>query len=233
MSKNVSETTSIAIIDDHALFREGLRQIIEKRPEYAVVGEASTMEEGVALVQKEKPDVILLDIIFRNSSRAYDSGLLHVGELKRVSPESRILVLSGNTDGLSLKEAVRNGADGYATKESASEMLLFAIKAILAGDKYFDGNVVQAALGELKPASKTDGKLIDGEEKLSPREREVLNLFKEGLNNKKIGERLFICAKTVEVHKRNIKEKLGFDDYTQMMRRLLKDDDPDEETEPC
>lgn len=195
----------ILLADDHKITREGLGSLISKQSDMEVVAEAENGREAVGLAKDLRPDVIIMDVSM--------PGLNGIEATKHILSEDenvKVIALSMHSDNLFVSEMLKSGASGYMLKDCAFEELDRAIRAVVGGNIYLSpmisGTVVEDYLRKL---NKTDG----GESGiLSDREREVLQLLAEGQSMKQIGLKLFISAKTVETHRRQIMNKL--DMYT-------------------
>jgi len=199
-------TVRILLVDDHAVVRAGLRMLIESRPGLAVVGEAATTSDAVAAAGREQPDLILLDLDLGG-----DSGLDILPELFATAKQARVLLLTGVRDPEEHHRAIRLGAMGVVLKEKAAEDLLKAIEKVHAGEVWLDGALMARVLGRSLPGGDTAATNPEAAKMttLTEREREVIALICEGLQNKLIGERLFISETTVRHHLTSIFDKLG------------------------
>jgi DNA-binding NarL/FixJ family response regulator len=198
-------TVRILLVDDHAVVRAGLRMLIESRPGLAVVGEAATTSDAVATAGREQPDLILLDLDLGG-----DSGLDILPELFATAKQARVLLLTGVRDPEEHHRAIRLGAMGVVLKEKAAEDLLKAIEKVHAGEVWLDGALMARVLGRSLPGDPaTTNPEVAKIATLTEREREVIALICEGLQNKLIGERLFISETTVRHHLTSIFDKLG------------------------
>jgi len=203
----------IVLVDDHALVLAGLRMLIESQPGLAVVGEASTPEQAVELVGRERPQIVLLDL-----DLAGRSGLDVIPDIRACSPGSRIVVLTGLRDAAAHQQAVRSGARGVVLKEMAADVLVKAIEKVHAGEAWLNRTMIADVLADLPRAAKEkedpEGPRIRS---LSAREREVLALIGEALSNKRIAERLCITETTVRHHLTSIFSKLGVSDRLELL----------------
>lgn len=201
-----SKTVRIVLVDDHTVVRAGLRMLIESRPGLQVVGEAATASEALIVAREAQPDIILLDLDLGG-----DNGLDILPELFTTAKQARVLMLTGVRDPEEHHRAVRLGAMGVVLKEKAADDLLKAIEKVYAGEVWLDGALMARVLGrsgpvgEVTPVNPETARIGS----LTEREREVIALICEGLQNKLIGERLFISETTVRHHLTSIFDKLG------------------------
>jgi DNA-binding NarL/FixJ family response regulator len=210
-----SERISVLIADDHRLFREALRAVLER--ECFVVGEAASGEEAVILAARTRPDIVLLDVGMPGVG-----GLNAAHRLAKESPSSRVVILSQHDDEEYVIEAmVDAGAAGYLVKTDAAAELLSALRAVAAGRRYLSAAVAPAVLARLK---NTRGAAAGGQTtvKLTRREREVLSLIGEGATSKDIAAHLGISPKTAQVHRDNLKQKLKAKSTAAMVRYAIK-----------
>jgi len=214
----VLEKKSILIIDDHPLFREGLKAIIGRDAHFDVIGEAGNAREGLRMAKKFQPDLVLLDI-----SLPDQNGIQLTREIRTLLPNTRILIVSMHSKIDYIAEAFQAGATGYVVKESAAERLLKGLEYVLRGDYFLDSSVSQQVVKKLMESPARDEKISDAAYgTLSPREQEVMRLLAEGLSRKKIAEKLFISPKTVENHRTNIMNKLGLHSTMDLIRYSAK-----------
>lgn len=198
----MGEKKRIVIAEDHRILREGLKSLLASKPEFEVVGEAEDGLDAISIVRQSKPDLVLLDL-----SMPRLDGLSAMRDIKKVSPETRILALTVHTDEDYVLEAFNEGADGYCLKDAGRAELLMAIESIFSGKPYFSPGIADKVLeGYLEGRQKI--KSTSAWETITRREREVLKLIGEGYKNKEIADLLFISVKTVEKHRSNIMKKL-------------------------
>lgn len=192
----------IVLGDDHLLMRQGLRKILEERPEWAIVAEAGDGREAVRQVLATEPDVAVLDI-----GMPMLNGIDATAQIVRKLPAVRVLMLSMHDDHAYITRAVRAGAKGYLLKDAAGSDLINAIDAVAAGKSFFSPPVAKVVLDEYLKRMADQG-TMDRYDSLSEREREVFQLVAEGSSTKEIAEILSISAATVETHRAHILEKL-------------------------
>ena len=202
----------IVLVDDHALVLAGLRMLIESQPGLAVTGEASTPDQALAVVARERPEIVLLDL-----DLAGRSGLDLIPELRTASPSSRIVVLTGLRDVAAHQQAVRSGARGVVLKEMAADVLVKAIEKVHAGEAWLNRTMIADVLAELPRATEKENPEAPRIRSLSAREREVLALIGEALSNKRIAERLCITETTVRHHLTSIFATLGVSDRLELL----------------
>lgn len=216
--KRVHHKKSILIIDDHPLFREGLKAIIERDSKFEVVGEAGTGREGLRMVKKLKPDLVLVDI-----SLPDQSGIELTREIRSLLSDTRVMIISMHSKIDYIAEAFQAGATGYVVKESASERLLHALEYVSRGEYFLDSSVSQEVVKKLMESPAREAKITNAAYgTLTPREQEIMRLLAEGLSAKQVAEKLFISPKTVENHRSNIMSKLGLHSTVELIRYAAK-----------
>lgn len=211
MVEPVPDKCRLVLADDHALFRKGLRKILEGAPDLEVIGEA---DDGLALLhllKKMAPDVIILDISMPNLG-----GIEAIHEIKRMQPEAKILIVTMHKDKEYLYRTISAGADGYFLKKDADAELFSAITKVRKGGMYVSPALSEEPPGDWEQIRERFRKPI-----LTPREREVLILVAAGKSNKEIGELLFISAHTVERHRANIMEKLSLRNTAELVKYAI------------
>jgi DNA-binding NarL/FixJ family response regulator len=203
-------TIRVAIADDHAVVRQGLRTFLELQDEIEVVGEAADGIEAVELVQRTKPDVALLDLIMPRLG-----GLEAIRRIREVAPATRVLVLTSFADDDTVLPALRAGAAGYLLKDVQPPELVGAIRTVHAGEALL-APAVATMLVEQLAAEDGDG-AAERDDHLTPREREVLALVGQGLSNAEIAERLVLSPLTAKTHVARLFTKLTARDRAQLV----------------
>ncbi|RPI52880.1 MAG: DNA-binding response regulator [Chloroflexi bacterium] len=202
--EKVMRELKLIIVDDHAIFREGLRALLDMEEDFQVIGEASHGAEAVAMVAEEPPDVILLDLHLPDGL-----GSDFCRELLGVSPQSRVLILSAYDDDQEISAALIAGASGYVLKTVGGERLADNIRSISRGEVLLAPSVAAKVVRQLSRLREEATRQEEALEGLTPREREVFFLASRGLRNSEIAEALFLSEKTIKTHLRNIYNKLN------------------------
>jgi two-component system, NarL family, response regulator NreC len=192
----------ILLGDDHTLVRQGFRKILEGRPDWEVVAEASDGRDAVRQAAAVEPDVAVLDI-----GMPLLNGIEAARQITRRHPNIRVLILSMHSDEAYIIQALKAGARGYLLKDSADVELIRGIAAVAAGKSYFSPAVSRIMLDDYVRRMAEKG-IVDRFESLSEREREVFQLIAEGHSNKEIADLLFVSPATVETHRAHILQKL-------------------------
>jgi DNA-binding NarL/FixJ family response regulator len=209
---------TVLIVDDHALFREGLKGIINRNPSYEVVGEAGRADSALQMARSLKPDLILVDIALPDQS-----GIELTPLLRKNLPKAAVMMVTMHSKVDYIVSAFKAGATGYVTKNAAPERLLQAMEVVLKGEYFLDSTVSQKVVQRLAGVP-TEPKPITGSgyETLTAREQEVFVLLAEDLSLKQIAERLFISPKTVENHRTSIMRKLKLHSSIEIVRYAAK-----------
>lgn len=216
------EVIRVALCDDHGVVRSGLRRILEAEEDLEVVGEAASVREAVVLAGAERPDVFVMDIGLPDGN-----GITATIDVRRASPNTRVLVLTVHDDIAYLRRAFDAGADGYMVKEAADVELVQAVRRVAAGHQYVHPSLGAALLAPDAPLARPGGP--GGE--LSERETEVLRSIALGMTNTEIAEGLYVSVRTVETHRAHIQQKLGLRSRAELVRfaraaGLLADETP-------
>ena len=214
----MADKKKILLVDDHPLFRAGLKSLLVDNPAFQIIGEAGDGEEAIRLAKTLKPDLLLLDISLPDKS-----GIEITREIKELFPEILIMIVSMHSKIDFITESFRAGALGYVIKESAAERLVQGLETVARGEYFLDSSlshkVVEKILGlPTKEALITDEKYAS----LTPREEQVLRLLAEGHSAREVGEKLFISPKTVENHRANIMDKLDLHSTLDLIRYAVR-----------
>lgn len=207
----------ILIAEDHQTVREGIKMLISAQPDMEVVGEADDGEEAIRLATELMPDLLLMDV-----SMPRMNGLRATKELRRLQPDLRILTLTRHTDDGYLRQLIGAGSNGYVLKQSAPEQLITAIRSVANGEAYLDPSLTQRVLGGY--SNKMPHLRGEKHGDLSSREEEVLKMVALGYSNKEVAVRLDLSVKTIEAHKANAMQKLGFASRIDVVRYAVLQD---------
>jgi DNA-binding NarL/FixJ family response regulator len=192
----------VMIVDDHALVREGIAAFLKMSPDMEVVGEASDGVEAIECVKRLAPEIVLMDIAMPKLG-----GLEALVEIKKIDPNTKVLVLTQYEDKEYIKRFLKAGASGYMLKRAVGMDLINAIKAISCGEAYLHPSIAASLIDEYVSTGKKEA-ADDPYESLTDREKQVLKLIAEGHTSKEIADILGISAKTAIAHQTNISEKL-------------------------
>jgi DNA-binding NarL/FixJ family response regulator len=205
---------SILLADDHTLVRAGIRALVEKFPAVTVVAEATDGREAVRLAKEKSPDLVLMDIAMPGLN-----GLEATSRISKESPKVRVIILSMYANDEYVREAIRAGAVGYLVKRSAAAELEHAITSAARGEKYFSPLVSTRTSGETDRRGSADRTWV---ERLTPRQREILQLIAERNTTKEIAGILNISIKTVETHRSQLMERLEIFDVPGLVRFAIR-----------
>jgi len=205
----------IVLADDHVMFRQGIKNILEKNKGLEVIGEAGDGLKLLELLNKVIPDMIILDISMPNLR-----GIEATREIKMILPEVKVLILSMHKDKEFVYSAISAGAEGYLLKEDADTELFAAIEKIRQEGRYISPLLLGDLTDELFQAHHK-GQLTPQDEPLTTREREVLKLIAEGTSSKEIADLLFISVRTVENHRANIMRKLNIKSTVNLIKYAI------------
>jgi DNA-binding NarL/FixJ family response regulator len=209
------DTIRVLLVDDHTVLRAGLRALLEAEDDIVVVGEASTGEEGVEAVKRLKPDVVVMDLTMPGAG-----GLEALKTIKQLDVPSRVLILTMHSEDEYLLSVLEAGGSGYVRKTSADHDLTSAIRTVAKDEVYLYPSAAKLLLQGFK--LKHDEKDTNPLNKLSERERDVLQMTAEGFSSTEIGGKLFISPKTVDTYRARVMEKLGLTHRSELVRMAVK-----------
>ncbi|WP_319543738.1 response regulator transcription factor [uncultured Pseudodesulfovibrio sp.] len=209
-------TTGILIVDDHAVVRDGLCQLIESDPELGVAGQVSNGEDAIRFLNATPPDLLLVDL-----HMAGLDGTMVIKAASRMCPDLRILALTAYTSSSYVRSALQAGAHGYVVKSESGEKILHAIHCVMKGLSYLSPDVTEEVVNGyvLGPQHFNDGPYAS----LTTREREIVECITIGnVRNKTLADRLFLSARTIERHKTNIFRKLGVSNTQELLDKYAE-----------
>lgn len=208
----------VILVDDHRIVRDGIRMLIEDMEGIAVISEAGSAREMLAILKDKTPDVAIIDISMPDMS-----GIELTEHLKEHNPGIRVLILSMYTSEDFIFNSIKAGASGYLPKNTTKNELQEAIRSIASGNEYFSDSISNVILKSYVKKAKAEQNLEEkGLDLLSTREEEVLRLFCEGNSNREIADTLFISTRTVESHKNHIMHKLGLKSTVDLIKFAIK-----------
>jgi DNA-binding NarL/FixJ family response regulator len=204
----------IVLVDDHRLVRAGIRALLEKTPQGEVVGEAADGREAFALIEKQRPEIVLIDIAMPGLN-----GLDAVDRIKKEWPETKVIILSMHANEEYVVRALRSDVSGYLIKDAAVDELEDAIGTVAEGEVYFSRRISKRVIRDyLTNTDEIRGPL----EQLSSRQREVLQLIGEGKNTKEIAEILQVSVKTIEAHRLQLMQRLDIHDIPGLVKFAIR-----------
>ena len=206
---------NVIVADDHHLVRQGIRALLEKADDIRVIGEAADGLEAVELVERLTPDVLVMDLAMPRLN-----GTQATARVSALGVKTRVVILSMHSDRILVRQALRNGAMGYLLKRSVTEELLLAIRAAKRDEIYLSPAVSQSVVTNF--VARQPEAQETGFDRLTSREREVLQLVAEGNTNRAIAGMLHVSVKTVEKHRANLMSKLGVRDVAGLTRLAIK-----------
>lgn len=198
---------SILIVDDHALFRQGLRRILEAEKDFIVTGEAGDGNKALNMAEVLSPNIVLMDVSMPNCN-----GMEASQKIKQILPLTKIILLTMHEDLFLQKEGRKIGVSGYILKKSADKELIDAIRTVHSGQSYFNIQV------DTEKTSSTD---IASYDTLSARQKEILRMLANGMANREISEQLCISVNTAETHRKNIMRKLNLHSLSEIIKFAL------------
>lgn len=203
----------VLLAEDHTLVRAGIRSLIDRMENLEVVGEASDGREAVRLARQREPELVLMDI-----AMAGLNGLEATRRIRANTPGVRVLILSMHANEQYVHQAVKAGASGYLLKDAATEELDLAVQAVMRGQTYFSPEVSRHLVQDYLEQNGERSPL----ERLTPRQREILQLIAEGRSTREIADWLHLSVKTVETHRMQLMERLDIHDVPGLVRFAIR-----------
>jgi DNA-binding NarL/FixJ family response regulator len=202
----------VFLADDHAVVRDGLRFMLETQSDISVIGQAANGRQTVRQVQLLRPDVVVIDIAMPELN-----GIEATQQIREACPSTRVVILSMHATSEHIFRALRSGAQGYVLKESAGNEVIDAVRAVHAGRRYLSQRITETLIDDYISSRKA---LPDRSplERLSPREREILQLVAEGKSSAQIAETIYLSPKTVETYRSRLMQKLGVSDLPSLVK---------------
>ncbi len=201
----------ILLIDDHTLFRSGIRLLLQRQPDFEVVDEAADGLEGIKLAKRHQPDVILLDLNMPGLS-----GLETLQLLVQDLPDAAVVVLTVSEEADELKAALRDGARGYLLKNIEAETLVAGVRRAAAGEPVISDSMTAKLVAHFRAPEKAPAATTPAPDRLTPREREIVQGLARGESNKEIARTLDVAESTVKIHVQNVLKKLNLTSRVQV-----------------
>ncbi len=208
---------TVLLADDHTIVLQGLCKLLESDHDIKVVGQAVTGREAVALAQKLRPDIIIMDI-----AMPLLNGLEATRQILQANPAAKVLILSGHSDDAYIERTSALGAVGYLIKQTTGQFLAEAIREVAKGNTYFSPSITERRLAMEQKSASRKGRPAGSASRLTAREAEVLQLVAEGKSNKQVATELDISIKTVEKHRDHLMQKLGIHDTAGLTRYAVE-----------
>jgi DNA-binding NarL/FixJ family response regulator len=222
VAANVTERTPVVLVDDHPVVRDGLSYLLAEQPDFVVVGEAEDSDAALDVVARTAPQVVVLDLSLQGRE-----AIPLLAELRQRWPQLRVLVLSMHDEDLYAERLIELGAHGYVMKQEEPAEFLRALRRVVAGDIHLSRSLSSRAASRLRRRAETGGTSVAV---LTTREREVLGRVARGMDTHEISAELGMSPKTVDSHRRNIREKLGLANARDLVRYAVRwargEDDP-------
>jgi DNA-binding NarL/FixJ family response regulator len=208
--------TRVLIADDHAIVREGVKMILAKESDFEVVGEAQDGRQALELVERMKPNVVVMDI-----SMPEMGGIEATQQVKERYAGVNVIALTMHEDESYVFKLLRAGASGYVLKRAAAQDLVQAVRAAAKGEAFLYPSVARKVVEDYLKRVET-GEERERYDGLTEREKEILTHIAQGLSNQQIAQKLYISIKTVQTHRAHILEKLGLHDRTELVRYAIR-----------
>lgn len=212
----MASPTKILLVEDHTLFRSGMRSLLEGADHLTIVGEAADGREALKLAKKLKPDIVVMDVAMPNLN-----GIEATRQIRAALPNTRVIMLSMHGNREYIFESLRAGASGYLLKDAAFDELVQAIQEVRAGRTFLNSSIAEIIKEDYveRARGETPADLLH---LLSAREREVLQLVAEGLSSSEIGQRLHLSVHTIDTHRRHIMDKLKIDNLAALIKFAIR-----------
>ena len=210
-------TLRILVADDHDLVRRGLKMLIEAHPGWKICAEAHTGREAVALAENLRPDIAIMEI-----SMPELNGIEAARKIKKVSPNTEMLILSVHQTDQLIREIIEAGAKGYIVKSDSDRNLIAAVEALAVHKPFFTSCATEIMLGSIRSNGVISDIAKTVRDRLTPREREIVQLLSEGKSSKEVAAELGISVKTSETHRANIMRKLEIHSVSQLVRYAVR-----------
>lgn len=208
----------IILADDHLIVRDGIKALLKSEPELEIIGETDNGEELIQMVEKTKPDIVLMDISMTGMSGIEATKILKTEK----KTQTKVLILSMFVNEEFVINAVKAGADGYLPKNTNKDELITAVYTICEGRNFYGELVSKILVQSLLKKVKEEEEDSAQQETLTKRELEILKFVAEGMTNQEIADSLFISIRTVESHKNHIMQKMGFNSMVDLVKYALK-----------
>ena len=213
----IEKQTQILLADDHEVVRQGTRMLLEKQPDLHICGEARNGREAVALAQKLKPDIAILDVEMPELN-----GLEATRQIKKLLPEIEILIFTGHEEEQMVHDVFLAGARSYIVKTDVSQHLVAAVRALANHRTFFTSKISEIVFSRYLHGGGTAASEEPAAGRLTAREREIVQLLAEGKSNKEVASALGISVKTGETHRASIMRKLGLDTFSDLVRYAIR-----------
>ena len=207
--------SQVVLVDDHPIVRERLGQLIAQQPDLAVCGECEDGPQCLRLLEQSRPDLVIVDLSLKNAH-----GIELIKDIRVQDADLRVLVLSMHDESVFAERALRAGAQGYVTKHESTEVILTAIRRVLAGELYLSERMATQLVGLLiRGPQVATGSLIQA---LSDRELEIFQMMGQGQSTRQMANSLKIDVKTVETYRSRIKDKLGLEGAGELLKQAVR-----------
>lgn len=212
---NLLKQSKIMLVDDHAMIREGMKFLLAAHPDLEVCGEASSVDEAMAMVKNLRPDLVVVDISLKDSH-----GIDLLAQIKRFDSKIKTLVSTTFKESVYAERAFRAGASGYLNKQESPEKCVEAIRCVLSGQRYMSAAMTQRLVNQA--VGQVDAQEQSPVDKLSNRELEVFRMIGEGINSGKIANKLHLSTHTIDTHREKIKAKLQLANGGELQREAIQ-----------